>query len=283
MASLGGVTMNFFVPLLRIFEITMKTPKSYGWFHLLCLGVVFLTTLLLCTRYRHCTRQTIRRVILGIAVATVILEGYKQIVFTYEAVAGGIVSDYQWYAFPFQFCSTPMYAGLLTGVFRKGKIHDALCAYLASYSVFAGCCVMFYPAQVFIDTIGINIQTMFWHGGMILVGVWLLATGYVRVDRTTIFKAMAVFVFFIGIAIIMNEIAFYTGLTAEHDFNMFYISRHMASTLPVYSAIHNALPYPVSLTIYIVAFTLAADLILSIGYLFQNHKIHSSRKMAVLR
>ena len=274
--------MALFRSILKILEIEMKTPKSYGWFHLLFLGITFGITLILCTHYRHVRRETIRKTIVAVALMTIILEGYKQFVFTFEAVKGGIAVDYQWYAFPWQFCSTPMYAGLLTAVFRKGKVHDALAAYLASYSIFAGCCVMFYPAQVCIDTIGVNIQTMFWHGGMIVVGVWLLATGYVRVDKNTIFKALAVFACFVGIAMLMNDIAYRTGITSE-GFNMFYISPYLPSTLPVFSSIQKALPYPVSLLIYITVFTAAADVILWIGYFFQHHKPHCRKKMAVLR
>jgi hypothetical protein len=274
--------MAFFRKVLKILEITMKTPKLYGWFHLLCLGIMVGAAVVLCTRYRKIPKNGIRKGVMAVAIITILLEVYKQIVFTFDPIKGGISMDYQWYAFPFQFCSTPMYAGLLTGVFRKGKIHEALCAYLASYSIFAGCCVMFYPAQVFIDTVGINIQTMFWHGGMVVVGIWLLATGYVRVNKTTILKAMCVFLCFIGVAMVMNEIAYHSDLIDE-AFNMFYISPHLPSTLPVYSAIHNALPYPISLTIYVLAFTMAADLILCVGYFFQNLSHYAHKKTVVLR
>ena len=80
------------------------------------------------------------------ALVVILLEIYKQINYTFS-YEGAITFDYQWYAFPFQFCSTPMYVGLLVGLFRKGKIHDALCAYLATYAVFAGLCVMIYPER----------------------------------------------------------------------------------------------------------------------------------------
>jgi hypothetical protein len=255
----------------------METPTLFGWFHILWLGITVVSTILLCRFYKG----DVRRMILTVTLVVIALEIYKQInySFSYE---NGITFSYRWYAFPFQFCSTPMYAGLLTGVFRKGKIHEALCAYLASYSIFAGCCVMFYPAQVFIDTVGINIQTMFWHGGMVVVGIWLLATGYVRVNKTTILKAMCVFLCFIGVAMVMNEIAYHSDLI-DAAFNMFYISPHLPSTLPVYSAIHNALPYPISLTIYVLAFTMAADLILCVGYFFQNLSHYAHKKTVVLR
>jgi hypothetical protein len=81
---------------------------------------------------------------------------------------------------------------------------------------------------------------------------------------------------------VMNEIAYHSDLIDE-AFNMFYISPHLPSTLPVYSAIHNALPYPISLTIYVLAFTMAADLILCVGYFFQNLSHYAHKKTVVLR
>ena len=53
----------------------------------------------------------------------------------------GLSYNYAWYAFPWQFCSTPMYIGLLAGL-SKGKLHDHFCAYLATFALFAGTAVM---------------------------------------------------------------------------------------------------------------------------------------------
>ena len=191
-----------------------------------------------------------------------VLEVYKQLVFTFSVTDGGITSDFQWYAFPWQFCSTPMYVGLLTGIFRKGKVHDALCAYLATYSVFAGLCVMIYPGDVFIDLIGINIQTMICHGSMIVIGAWLLATGYVKLEHRSVAKAACVFAGAVAVAIILNELTWYTDLTDGETFNMFFISRHWEGTLPVYSLVQKVVPYPWCLIIYIGVFTLAAWIML---------------------
>jgi hypothetical protein len=153
----------------------------------------------------------------------------------------------------------------LAGLLRKGKVHDALCAYLATFAVFAGTAVMIYPGDVFIETIGINIQTMICHGSMITLGIYLLYTGYVKLEHKTILKALPVFACTVLIALILNEVAYYSGLLETESFNMFFISRHMESTLPVYSLIHNAVPFPINLVIYIAGFTVAAYLMLVIG------------------
>ena len=55
------------------------------------------------------------------------MEIYKLINFSFE-YENGVSFDFDWHSFPWQFCATPMYVGALTVVFRKGKVHDSLCA-----------------------------------------------------------------------------------------------------------------------------------------------------------
>ena len=254
--------MEFWINILNVLNTQMETPALYGWYHLIWLAIIIGLTVFLCTRCREASPENIRRVVFWTAVAVALLEIYKQINYTFRVVDGSLTVDYQWYAFPFQFCSTPMYVGLLAGIFRKGKIHDALCAYLASYSVFAGLCVMIYPGDVFCTTAGINFQTMVCHGSMIVIGVWLLATGYVKPNVKSLRSAAVVFASAVCLAAVMNEIAYLTGLLKTEIFNMFFISPHCDPSLPVYSLVQKAVDYPWSLIIYIAAFTAAAGIIL---------------------
>lgn len=256
--------MRFWENFLCLLDAQMEKPEPYGWFHLLWLGITVASTVILCLRHRTGTEKRAQMVVFGTAVMVFVLEIYKMINYSFP-YEGGVRFDFEWYAFPFQFCSTPMYAGLLTGLFRKGKVHDALYAYLATYSVFAGICVMLYPVSVFIGTIGVNIQTMICHGSMITVGVYLLYGGYVKLENKTILKAIPVFATAVLIAVVMNEIAYISGLLETDTFNMFFISPYCEPSLPVYSLVQNAVPYPWCLIIYIAAFSIAAYLILLIA------------------
>jgi hypothetical protein len=242
----------------------MTAPVPYGWFHLLSLVVTAAIAVYLGFLHRHDDPAKIRRIVLWTAVIVVVLEIYKQINYSFS-YTDGIAYDYQWYAFPFQFCSTPMYIGLLAGLTQKGRIHKAACAYLATYAIFAGVCVMLYPTTVFVGTIGINIQTMICHGSMIWIGVYLLASGYVKVEHKTILRAIPVFVICVMLAVIGNEIAYRSGLLETDDFNMFFISPYCAPHLPVYSLVQGVVPFPLCLVIYILGFSLAAYIMLLIA------------------
>ena len=250
--------MAFLENILRILDTQMTQPTLYGWFHILSLLLTAGAAVALCRWGKNWNPRT---VVLITAAVVSVLEIYKQINYSFS-YGDGIRFDYQWYAFPFQFCSTPMYVGLLAGLTKKGKIHEAANAYLATYAVFAGVCVMLYPATVFIGTVGINIQTMVCHGSMIVVGVYLLYTGYVKVKHGTVLKAAPVFVVCVGLACAMNELAFRTGLLETETFDMFFISPYGTPSLPVYSLVQNMVPFPWCLVIYVAGFTLAAYLML---------------------
>ena len=260
--------MSFQAWALELLDLEMERPQIYGWFHILWLVITVASTVLLCHWGKKASHRQVCNIVLAVAVTVAVLEIYKQVNYTFSVMEdGSIRTDYQWYAFPFQFCSTPMYVGLLAGVIRKGKVHQVLCAFLASYAIFAGVCVMLYPADVFIQTIGINIQTMICHGSMITVGVYLLYSGHVKAEHKTILKAVPVFATGVALAAVMNEIAYASGLLESETFNMFFISPHCDPSLPVYSLVQQHVPYPWCLIIYILGFSLAAYLILLLAML----------------
>lgn len=250
--------MSFLEAILRFFDTQMTQPTPYGWFHILSLALTVAATVLLC---RFGKSLNPRKTVLFTVILVTALEIYKQINFSFS-YEGGIGFDYQWYAFPFQFCSTPMYVGLLAGMLKKGKLQNACYAYLATYAVFAGVCVMLYPVTVFVGTVGINIQTMICHGSMIVIGVWLLHSGHVKLQHKTILRAIPVFAVCVALAVVMNEIAHATGLLERETFDMFFISPYGTPSLPVYSLVQAVVPFPWCLVIYVAVFSLAAYLML---------------------
>lgn len=272
--------MEFWSKLLQILDTEMETPGLFGWFHLLSLALMVLSTAVLCILYRYKKLKNVRAVVLVTAIIVTVLEIYKQInySFSYE---NGITFDFEWYAFPWQFCSMPMYVGLIAGFTKKGKVHEAACAFLATFAMFAGLCVMVYPGDVFIGTIGINIQTMICHGSMVVIAIFLLYTGYVKVEHKTILKAVPVFAIALMLAVIMNEIAYYSGLLETETFNMFFVSRHCEPSLPVYSLVQAVVPYPWSLVIYIAGFSTAAYLLLLIAIAIKRSTSKNNVKASV--
>ena len=254
--------MNFWVKLQQICETEMPRPGNYGWFHLLFFALSIIAGILLCVTHKKGDNRRVRRAVFVTGVIVILLEVFKMFVYSFYIEDNKLIWDFQWYAFPWQFCSMPMYVSVLTGIFKKGKVHQSLMAFLATYAVFAGLCVMFYPNDVFIGEIGINVQTMICHGSMLTIGIYLYGSGYVKTEHKTILRAIPVFAVAVGMAALLNEVVYKSGILGDETFNMFFISPYFEGTLPVYSSVQAVVPFPFCLFIYIAAFSAAAYIML---------------------
>ena len=266
--------MSFLQELLRILDTSMEVPQPYGWFHLLWLALTVAATVALCLLYKKGIVRNVRSVVLITAIIVTVLEVYKQINYTFS-YEDGIKANFQWYAFPWQFCSMPMYVGLLAGV-TKGRLHRALCAFLASYAVFAGAIVMLVPTSVFTHAVGINIQTMVCHGSMITIGAFLMYTGYVKPQHTTVLWAMPVFAVGIALALAINWMGHNLQIMGGGSLNSFFICPECPPHLPVYSEVQKVLPGWLSIVVYIAGFTLASYLMVLTGIV--SKKLFGSKK-----
>ena len=159
---------------LRFISKEMQRPTNYGWFHLLFLGLVIGFTVLICMLYKNCREKTFRRIILIGWILIFLFELYKQIVFSYSESNNLAVWDYQWYAFPYQMCSSTLYLLPIVIFVKDYKLRDAVISYLSIFVLFAGICVMIYPNDVFVNMIGINLQTMIHHGLQVIFGIFFI-------------------------------------------------------------------------------------------------------------
>ena len=178
--------MDFLINLYTVLDTQLESaPESYGLFHVACILAVALLTFLVCKLFKDSSDRAVNVLTALVWVVILTLEIYKQLIYGFDLEDGAFVWDYAWYAFPFQFCSTPMYIALLTGLFRRGRVHRSLMAFLATYAIFAGVCILVYPGIVFTGTAGINIQTMICHGSMLSIGIYLYGSGYVKIGRAS--------------------------------------------------------------------------------------------------
>lgn len=254
--------MNVFEKIVYFLQKEMETPTNYGWFHLMFFALVILTTFLLIKFFRNCNDKTFRRIALISWIIMVLFEIYKQIVFAFNYNNGDCYWDYAWYAFPYQLCSTPLYALPFIVFLKNDKIRDAFICYMSTFSLFGGVAVFFYPNDVFIRYIGINIQTMVHHGLQIVLGIFFAVHNHKKLCNMYYIKSLVLFSVFSLIAIVLNISMYhiFQGLNMDDTFNMFFISPYFDCTLPVLSLIYPKVPYPVFLCLYLFGFAL-------IGYL----------------
>lgn len=255
-------------------DIIIETPKSYGLFHLGSIIILGIVIFLSIKFLKNPSRKTVNIVMLVSGIIMILLEVFKELSFVVTFNEELQIYEYSWYAFPFQFCSTAMYVMVLVPLFKEGKIRQALLAFLASYSIFGGLTVYAYPEQVFVSHLGVCIQTMVHHGLQIAVGVWLLASGVVKINYKSLINGSYVFFVLFAIAFLMNVSFYNLHICDGHAFNMFYIGPYYECTLPLVSMFYpkefNIIGYILFLLLYIVGFIAASGVILLIAYGIQK-------------
>ena len=250
--------MNFFEKIISALQGEMETPTNYSWFHLMFMAIIIASTVLLCKFFKDADDKTFRRIVLIGWIITVALEIYKQLVFSMDVDGTTTVWDFQWYAFPFQLCSTPLYVLPFVAFLKDGKVRDAMIAYIATFSFFGGLAVFFYPNDVFVRTIGINIQTMVHHGLQVVFGIYFAVRDLKKLGYKYCLKAIPVFGALVSTALVLNLIMY---RAIDETFNMFYISPYYECTLPILSEVYKVVPYIVFALIYILGFCLIAFII----------------------
>lgn len=195
-----------------------------------------------------------------------VLETLKQFSWSFSYNAQGILQfDYQWYAAPFQLCTTPAYVAALYPFIKSDRVRSALRGYLAYYTLLGSIAVALMPNTIYTDEVLINVHTSFLHMGALFLSLWLLCSGRVTAKRDT-WGGYVVFLCFAGIALLMNIVVYHLfGLEASGElFDMFYISPYYISSVPVFSTLDSILPYPVFLLLYLLAIFIDGILIASV-------------------
>ena len=242
-------------------------PETFGWYHFMWLGIMVLACFLLSYFLgRKHNSKTDDKVIFGFGIFLLLIETYKQIFSTLEA------GHFQWYMFPFQFCSVPMYVAVIAPLIKREKVKDAMYKFLAYFGLTAGLAVMVYPEScLYTPYVTILIHTMAWHCSMVIMGVYLIvAKGYGKNFLNEVMPAAMVYSVFFGMAfwgnIIMYHAFFNTPLANGESCNFFYISPYYRSTLPILSTIWGIVEtsmwlYPVFVLAYIAAFLIGISAI----------------------
>jgi len=261
--------MNTFEKIVYALQADMETPATFGLWHIISFVLMIGLCVLLLWRFGNASDKTLRYILLITWGVVFLAEVYKQIVFSFDFDGTTASWSYTWYAFPFQFCSTPLYALPLAAFLKEGKVRSAVLTFLSTFSLFAGLAVMIYPNDVFISLIGINVQTMLHHGSQVVIGVLIAYHERHRIGKRQFLHGVTVFAAFALIAMVLNIAMHYIHLAHGIDatFNMFFISPFHDCTLPVLSIFYPLLPYPLFLICYLIGFSLVAALIYGIQYI----------------
>lgn len=234
-----------------------SSPKQnpYDWFYFMWIAIMLALCALAIYFTLKDSEKTLRVCCIISAAAMWTGELYKQFVYTFAKNN----PSYEWYSFPFQFCSMPLYTYVLAAILKKGKIYDALSLFNGTYCLIAGFLVMIFPASVSSSMLGISIQSMLHHVLMVVTGVVALISYAKKVDLNLYLYSLLIFGITVTVAEILN---FLLPAVTGQKVNMFFIGPYIK--LPIFEPFINAFPYPVFVLLYVLVFSeLAAGLSLA--------------------
>lgn len=264
--------MNIFEKILYFLQIEMEEPQAYGWFHLLWIFLtISMIIFLILKKAKNKEKQL--KIVLGVyGFGSLFLEIIKQLIwsFNYDPVTNIVTWDYQWYAYPFQLCTTPIFVSIICFFLKDGKWRNSLLSYMAFVTILGGITTIFFPDSCLVSDIMVNIHTMYLHCGSVVVSIFLLISGNIKINIQNFYRAFFIFLFFVLIAQILNISIYHSGLLNGEEFNMFYISPYFISTLPVFNIIQEKMPYLIFLLFYISAIFISSFLVYYISSSIQN-------------
>ena len=252
--------MSFLASIVSFIGATGEVPPAWGAFHLIFLAIFVPTALFLCIKLKGVSDKTLKRVFFALWIILVVGEIYREFIMG-ASVEGGTVSySFQWYLFPFQICSAPLYALPLIVFLPEGRVRDAVCAYMMTFSFFGGLAVMVRPTDVLCHIVGVNIQAMVHHGSQVIIGLVLAIRYRNRYNLKFFLGAICSFAVVLAVAMTLNVTVHYALLSVGRSdvFNLFFISPFHDCHLPILSLVRRAAPYPVFLLAYALGFSLVA-------------------------
>lgn len=249
--------------ILCLLQTEMPEATAWGWFHLMWVALIIVSIFVLYKLKDKYSEKQLKIVVGTYGIVALILEITKQLIWTfdYNTVTNTFTADFQWYAFPFQLCTTPIFASILALFMKRTKVRLSLLSYMAFVTILGSFMTVIIPDDCLVETILINIHTMWLHCGSLVVSIYLLMSGAVKINKQNFKLAIGVFIVFVVLAQILNIGVYNSGILGDETFNMFYISPYFISSLPVFDVIQQSVPYPLYLALYVVALSLGAGIV----------------------
>ncbi|MBS6644178.1 MAG: YwaF family protein [Clostridiaceae bacterium] len=206
----------------------MNTPALFSPFHLAAACSGILLALLAAKKLKHCTEAVFYRILAGCGIVLGASELYKQC-FLYYVVNEG---RYDWWYFPFQLCSIPMYFCLLLPFIRSQKLKKIVLTFMQDFNLLGGAMALAYPEGFLHPYWVLTLHGFIWHSMLVFLGLFIGFSG--RADNSTrgYLKTIPLF----GICCLAaSVINICTPVKGEAD--MFYISPYYPSSQIVFHEI----------------------------------------------
>ena len=253
----GPYMYIFLQSILRMTAWPMTPPVPYSAFHILLtvFGAGFAVSFarFFGKKIRSMTSPEpyFRHILFSCGVLLALMELYKQ-AFLYVIEFHG---HFDWWYFPFQLCSLPMYLCLLLP-FVPHKYQRIFCTFMYNYNLLGAVMVFVDPSGLMHPYWTLTLHGFIWHILLIFIGLLIAFSRMVLPTAKGFWQSTAVFAVGCVIATIINVTSHPYG-----NADMFYITPYYATTQIVYSQIAAKFGIFAGNTVYVLSIILGAWLL----------------------
>ncbi|MBQ8174403.1 MAG: YwaF family protein [Clostridia bacterium] len=262
---------TFLDSLIKLTAWEMVKPKAYGVFHLTFTFVGFAVCLLLAYLLRNLGERGNRRLLTGVGVFLMLTEVYKQLFYTYY-IGGG---SYQWWIFPFQLCSVPMYLCVIAPWLKNEKVKRGMYAFMTTFNLLGGFMAFIEPSGIVHEYWTLTLHAFVWHMMLVFVGFYLIASGR---GATTMQDYRGGAISFLALCALAFCINFVVQTFVGEHINMFFVGPG-ESSLIVFKQISRAAGWFVSTALYIPVVCLGAFIVFLPVYLYKKKKAQKTTEI----
>ncbi len=250
----------------------METPKAYGPFHLIWAVVGISLCILLAWRLRKLQARGNRILLTGIGTFLAICEIYKQLFYFYYIGDG----SYQWWIFPFQMCSVPMYLCIIAPFLKPGRIQSGMYHFMMIYNLMGGIMSLIEPSGLLHSYWTLTLHAFIWHTILIFVGLYLGFSSQTTA-RWADFRLSTWTLLALCLTAFCINLVFWD--VSGGDINMFFVGPQKSS-LAVFSTIAEACGWYVGTLIYIPAMCLGGLVVFLPFHFHKNRNIRNTQSPA---
>ena len=186
------------------------------------------------------------------------LETFKQIYLYFSSGS----TAYDWWYFPFQLCSVPMYLCALIP-FVKPRLRSTFLTFMGGYTFVSAVAALAYPEDILSAAPVMIAHGFIWHAILLFISLLIFMTGTADASAAGLARAALLFAALSVIALFINILAepvMQSGSAAHRFAAMFYLNPYHLSPQPIVSDIQKAAGIPAGLLIYSIVTAIAGSL-----------------------
>ena len=270
---------RYIVPFLQMTSWRMYQPHIGGVFHVFAVMItvtlaVFAAVLVIrstCSR-RVLSESSIERygaggqtgykkrirILAFLGWLMALSEIYKQL-FLYYIVNEGA---FDWWFFPFQLCSVPMYMCILLPLVKE-KVQTVLLTFMTGFTFLSAVCALIYPEDMLRPYVSLTVHGFAWHGVLLLISIVAGASGMADLTLKGYLRSVWLFLGLAAAAVGINVIGerMSAGSALSSYPNMFYLSPFHPSNQPFVDIVEKSLGRLPAMAVYTVAIIVIAGVI----------------------